>query len=551
MSPTNGPGPLVTRSPADHRPSQSRNATRIGSAGGPLSASRIPIPSGPSKEALADPDDPGEYTYLIVTNGIWNDYQDAQIRAVWFAALARTQRRFKNDWTTTVLHYNRTRSVEMREWDAAHPCSASTVGLGWSVARLMAKAVEFAYCQGVRFDMWVTTKDLVESYRLREAAKYNLPVSHLETQQLTDKIRQIRAQWNSHAILIEHSEGTIIGAKALQDLPAAEGHPLNIANRCVAVLALAPAVPRASFGLDDDHLKGMIAEHDILRLTGISNASEWQSITTVLGDSVTAAMAAEPQRATIIELSAAAYVHQVGEYMRGPGRALFLNYLTTLHKECVAGSGTLTLTPSTILVGSTTQLEIHVQNQNGRELFGRKKNPGYDSRMLERIDSVTFLAYEPRDLVAQMSWNVAWNLTLRSSFTIPLVPVSFTLASKDSVWWNVIEANNGGLGSPIPGPVPTGGSCDEVRRVDGEGSSYVIYKASCATLYHVDYSAPPTLASGLQIRDDYVVWTYLDGTHSGGKDSACGGAQPCLESVRVELVDAFGNIVGRTVKAVP
>jgi hypothetical protein len=210
----------------------------------------------------------------------------------------------------------------------------------------------------------------------------------------------------------------------------------------------------------------------------------------------------------------------------------------------------MTLTPSVAPVATTLQLDVEVMNQNSRELLGRKINPGYDGRMLQRLDSVSFFAYAPREGTAQMSLNLAWNLTLRANFTIPLVPIQSNLVARDTLWWVTVSASNGGLGSPTPGPVPTSGTCGEIRHVPGEGTSYVDYQAKCATLYHVDYTVPPTLASGLQIREGQAVWNYLDGTQSGGNDAACGEVR-CLESVKLELIDVSGSVVGRTILPIP
>jgi hypothetical protein len=550
------PLPGVLRTPSDFRPAASRSARRIGPKGLSLAPFRGMVPSKPSQEALADPESPWEFTYILVTNGINNSMHQANQFLARVVQIARKQDRFQKDYTTIILRYNKNHETEMAEWDKDHPCIKPSDDLGWQTMWLLSHVAEYAKCKLIRQKVSLMALDLAESSRLRLAKLNSLAVDHPETLELADKILELRDRFKSHVILVEHSEGTLIGANALAIVAEHDGRPLEKSDRCVAMLALAPALPRSSFPLDQYHLTGLLAEHDVLRLTGISNPADWESITTPLGDSVAKMMAllgpnpgpASVGNGPLIELMASPDVHAVAQYLsEGTNSRRFGDRLVNLHRECIAGSGTLSLAPSTAPLGSTVKLSATILNQNGRPLIGRKMKPSDPSPMLQNVDSVTYLAYAPREWAGQMSLRVSDNLTLTATVSVPLLSVPTTLAKRDSLWWTVVGGSNGGLGSPAPGPIPTSGSCGEVRRVPGEGQSYVDYLGNCATLYHVDYSVPSTLSSGLPIRGGQVTWKRLDGTLDGSDDTICGGSQPCLESVKVEWIDTFGGVVARTI----
>jgi hypothetical protein len=297
----------------------------------------------------------------------------------------------------------------------------------------------------------------------------------------------------------------------------------------------------------------MLADDDILNSVGVSDASEWQRLVT-------------PLTTTIDGMSYGRYVtkalfgplvHKATTYLTGNGAALFREQLISLHKECIPGSATLTVNPQVVAVGSTVRSTVIVTNENGRLLLGRKTTPGAFEDVLKPIDSVTFLAYAPRDTAPYLGLSISPNLWLATPVEIPLVSVPVTITERDTSEWVPIEASNGGLGSPAPGVVPSDpwdgseGSCYQVRHVTGEGASYVDYELHCGRRYTIDYIQPATLVTGLPVVSSRVKWKGADGTTNAGGNTAGCGPEHCLSSVTVELLEGGGHAVGRGTVAVP
>lgn len=536
-------------------------ARRIGPALVDLAPRNILLQTHASREALANPEDPMEYTKIVFTNGIWNDHLGATATRVLVAKLAQGIPRFKNDWTTVVLHYNTTRSVQMRAYDDANPCGGFNEAMDWKRPWSFTKVVAYNVCKGRRLVMSLSMADLVESVRLRQAAAAALPVPDAVVTDLAKLVRALRrTSAESHVILVGHSEGTIIDALALQKVAQLEGRPINTANRCVAAIALAPATSRASYGLDQYHLNGILADFDVLKEIGISNPLDWQRlatpVTAAVGNARTSRYFVGAGATGLVALGSM-YVHQAQTYLTGAGGVLFQEQLIRLHKECIPGSGSLTVDLPVAPVGSNVQASVIVTNQNGRTLLGRRTTPGSDERVLKRIDSTTFLAYAPRDTTPYLGVSISPNLYLSAPVTIPVVSVQIIIAERDTSNWVVIEASNGGLGSPAPGQAPTDpwdgaeGSCYQERIVPGEGASYVKYQLRCGRRYTIQDNLPTTLVSGLPIVASSMRWTGADGVSvPGGYVAAC-GPERCWRSVTVELFDGTNHVVGRGTAAVP
>ena len=498
-------------------------------------------------------ENPQESTHIVYTNGIWTPYGEPNTYGAAHSAQKLTQLvqqipRFKKDWTTVVLHYNRTRSVQMQEYDRDHPCDFAAVrDVGF--LKIPFALVRYALCKGTRFERRITSIDLIEAAAQRVQLALNLPPTNPDVDSLVHLIANLRNA-NNHVLLVGHSQGTLVDAQAIRALPAIEHHPLQVAHSCVAALALGPAASREHYPLDDYHVAGLLVEGDIIRTVFPTG---WTSVTTARSQAA-APTIARSSDSLVAAFKYAKDLHDVdktyfGELAPDVGAALVV-----LHRECVAQTATLTV-PATVAVGDTFAIAASITNQNGRPLLGRYVHYSFDDQALALLDSVTFRAMAPREDPLPILGQISLNLSASAQLRVPLLSITANVTEKLTWRWDVVTGSNGadstgaGYNTPKAGPAPTEGwdgdpgTCTKRLTVTGEGTSYLVYERYCGRTYHVQFTKPDTLASGRPVFNAEIVFGNQSTAAAGSEaDVSCGLAK-CVSPLFVRARDQYGKIV--------
>jgi hypothetical protein len=548
----NGPGQLSTWTSRDW-PSPATSASRLPPASfrDRIGLASPPASSHADRTAVADADNPLERTRVIYTNGIWTSYDEAFSSAIALATLVYAERRFHNYYTGVTLHYNPTRSVQMKAWDDAHPCETRFLWEG-GFSPLPYRLVKLALCKQMSFAAAFTSRDLIESLTARVQFDLHLPPSNDVVTSLVNFVSAYRSR-DYHVLLVGHSEGVILQAQAVQQLPAREHHPLEVANRCVGILALAPPTDRVSYGIDAYHLMGLLAQLDIIRST---ESIGWEEVQTPLTRAVSdSLLKINPWRT----LTYMVQIHGVMEsYLTGEVAPKVTAHLVALHRECVAGSANLQPSSAVVALGDLVTAKLDVFNQNGRPLLGRKLDmPG--DYMFERRDSITFRAMAPAETPGQLFASIAPGFDAIANVTVPLVKPSLVITETPLWSWEAIRAANGanGTSSPLDGP-PTdawdgsAGTCGRRVTYTGAAGNWVEYELRCNRVYTPVFPTPDTLSTGRRIVRPVVYFT----DRNGATDIAppdyyyCAGATPCITSGYGEWLGEAG-VVGRSSVVAP
>lgn len=534
------------------------SATRLVADG--ASGVRMPAPAGgTSKVRMSDPtpESPRENTRVVYTNGVWTQYAEALSSATLLAKHVYAEPRFANFRTAVTLHYNPTRSEQMKRYDATHPCAAAFVA-GASFASVPHGLVAYAACQGVRFATAITSSDLVESIVARFQLELALPPTNDAVVGLARMVAAYRAL-GSHVLLVGHSEGVIVQAAAVQQLPALERHPLQVAPRCVAVLALAPPTQRQSYPLDEYHLKGLLAMQDIIRRT---QPTGWEDVDTPMSRVARDAMRDDPLLAPILGALFGLEIHSVNTtYLSGNVAPMVLARLTTLHRECLPGSGELTLSAAVVPLQQTVTATATTWNQNNRELIGRPTQFGGMGYFFDQLDSTTFRAMVPYDGQLRAFANVTPGLDLVAPVRIPLLRPDFAIRDTPLSEWVAIGAQNGtdgthsyrAEGTPAPDPWDgTAGSCTKQVRILGPFGAWVDFERRCNHIYTPVYDRADTLPTGRPIVGATIHYTYANGSTGRATTFSyyCLGEQPCIASGYLELNGEVG-VVARSAVTTP
>ncbi len=235
-----------------------------------------------------------------------------------------------------------------------------------------------------------------------------------------------------------------------------EGHPVQVANRCVAAIALAPPGSKSAYGLGDNHVAGFLARGDIIHMTFPSG---WgPDIDVPIAHSADSAVAAS----FFPPLTAFKYgyaTHSVVDtYLRGAIGSLVSQQLSAFHRECVMVTANLSLGASTVPVGSTFSAVFDIRNENNRSLQGRKVTLGFNAYLFQKVDSLTLRAMVPRANPQEISADVDKRLFPQAQMQVPFVSVqagySETLSDGG---WHVVYSSNGDQNSPPPTSPPESG----------------------------------------------------------------------------------------------
>ena len=516
-------------------------------------ASDVLIPSGGTTDRaeVPDPENPREQTRVIFTNGIWTQYDDAFSSAILLASLVYSEPRFHNYYTGVTLYYNPTRSVQMKLWDEANPCEA-TLYRNLNFTSALSALYNLARCKRLSLASVVLSTDLVESITARVQIDLHWTPTNDAVNGIAAMIAAYRAR-QVHVLMVGHSEGVILQAQATQQLPALEQHPLEVANRCVAILALAPPMQRAQYDVDAYHLTGLLAKWDIIRLT---YPTGWEDVETPLTRAVAdSASLFHPLRL----LESMLKIHGVVEtYLSGNVAPIVKARLATLHRECIPGSANLDLSAAVVPLQQSVVATLTVGNQNNRPLLGRTVTMGRYGYFFDRTDSMTFRAMAPYDGQLRIGASVSPGLDVSAPVRIPLVRPDFVINERQLWEWVPVAAANGpgGAGSPVAAPTDpwTGAVADCGRQVTYSGSAgnTVTYELRCDRTYTPIYLNTDTLVTGRKIVGTTWYVTTPAGVTSAGPAPYyyCAGAVPCVASGYFELRGEVG-IVGRSAVVVP
>lgn len=525
---------------------------------------RVPTSTMVSRGTL-DPDEevsPRQPTVFVYVNGIKTDEVSedgtgAAFTALRLKSLITTSSRFKVPFFRVEHVLNKRAELQLAEWDAAHPCVKVSMAQQWLHGPFR-KALRYHRCMEARNEVGFTTLDLVEAATARIQLILHLSSTNPDVPLIADRIRADRAR-GENVIMVGHSEGTLLIAQAVRALPALDGHPVQVANSCVASLSLGTPADRNTFGLDREYNTGFIVEGDVILVTGPTG---WDIIHTPLMDRMQAILNEHPDSVAklLYGIRLGPRMHSIDKSYLGDSvaRAEVLSRLTSLHKECVQQTLTVTPPSQTVRAGDEFSFVPHLYNQNGRELFGRTIDDGPGN--FTPLGNFSYRAHIPRDpRYGAQSIDVSTPyLYQEAEVTVPLVPVAgASLTEKDSSWWAMIGASNGGLDDPPlgfeqgPGGSWDGapGSCGTTVTINGRmgpgGQSYGVFELRCMRLFTVTYGVVTDPEVAPQV-DHFE--TRFHGSSEEMLDPrqmtvAC-GPEICLDSIEVVAIDRYRESVG-------
>lgn len=482
---------------------------------------------------------PTEQLFVIYSNGIWTEFKPANESVALISHRLSKEERFNNWWTTVIQHHNRTWSVERADLDRGDSCAAraendATV---FSPARVYAL---YLRCKNPPVRSWLRgLNDLFETLRMRhELLSGKLP-SNPDVLRLTTLIATQRNDGNAHVILVGHSEGTLLDAQAIRALPTLESHPVNVANRCVAAMALAPLAPPDQFGLDEHHVKGLLASGDIATTLA---GSGWTAFDVPLSKLVvdSSAVPSEPLPIATAPWFAiwGSLIHRVNRsYLSGPGLELFVGEMTALHKECLPKSVTLTLSTSTAALASELTADTKAFNQNDRELPGRIVSIGGPVVQQQQTNRLT--ARYPKDEPQQVRASVTDFIFADAPLTVPVFNIPLTVSANRRLTWRSFAAANGPGGTFTDHPAPTTppAGCPEYVRYDNADGSWLMYAAFCETTYTPVYERLTALPGGLSVDDVRITMPTAPGDPGTKRfGDVCIDDVVCIISAKVEFL---------------
>lgn len=471
-----------------------------------------------------------EPTAVIYMNGIANSYPQ-ELQAVFrLRELLRRASYVADGGTTVWWVYNKNEAAQLDEFNAQHPClyEAQSAELPTFFKFLR----WYARCEGqtVRF------VDLVETFRAMQEIENGYKPSDSDVYLLRDEIK--RAQDRSiHAIVVAHSEGTLLSSLAIGILRNKQGRSLAVGNSCVGMVGLAPLMRKSDVALDPFYAYGLIAEHDIV--LNVNSASGWELFPT----SMSRKLEEDPvSQALGTSLPGAAYtlwreskVHAVLDgYMRDPVmRDVIRNRITLVHSECQVGKVDVAYDKEVVQNNEQFHARAIVTNEHDRPLYGRQNRILFNA-ITEQLDSITFRAVVPYH--TGIGWAEVRDIWAQRPLAFPLVqraPPGFTETNIGT--WQEVAASNGDQICPCDNVAPTTAwdgesACGEASRtrVPGAGTSWVDYELVCSRIYRPASAPPDTLPSGVPVQTRYtwsfrypgsdVISTQIDSVHVCGEE---------------------------------
>lgn len=495
-------------------PTASRAPAGSGLHAGPRAAGARPsaAPSGASRElGFADgvsvPIDgyPPEKTSVIYTNGIRSTPSEAAVSTAVLAGLLLDKPYVRNGSTRIALSYNRTAGQQLADFTSGNPCVKRAMWRG-AILSAIGTYGDFAGCRSRGSFNYLTSTDFAELISQGIELWLRLPPSNDDVQRLAHLVAAERSvSRDRHVLLVAHSQGTMIGAQAIRLLPQLEGHELQVANTCVGAVAMASPGARSMYDLDDNHVFGFIAEHDIARGTG--NWAGWQSVSTPLTEQLGQLMAVYPNY-QLLSIPGRLKIHGVlNTYLTGRVGSLVADRVTQLHTECVVASANLLLSTPTVRLGETYTARALGFNAFGRELRGLRDKWIYAEG--DPLDSMTYRIMLPQPNGQGVAQVKGFMMIRRMSFPPLALP---TPVYEDSIvnGWGLIVESNGSYGLPWSHVAPTtrwdGASvCTDNRvRIDGPEGAYAVYQMnSCGIIHTVTNVPPDVLPTGYPVSTMY------------------------------------------------
>jgi hypothetical protein len=442
------------------------------------------IPGATHAAIAVDPESPQEQTQVLYLNGIATTHDEAAVSSGLLSSLVKSRQRFANNRTYVTFKYVRNHAQEMKDYDAAHPClRPAQRDLRWRT--FAGTFFRYRQCMKLRADAWLKSLDFVEAINEHASLELNLRPNDADADSLARMISAARKPYsNAHVIIVSHSQGNMIAAQAVQELPSLDGHPVQQATRCVASLALASPIVRDYMALDSEHKDGFVIEGDIiLQLKPFG----YDILPTAKSATLAAAIAQtrDPVLKTALILGAGLELHRIDNtYLALPeARAAILGRLTELHRECVPGR--LVVNPDSLRIsaGAIDFLDAHLYNQHDRPL---QRSMGYTvvDPYWFGVDTLGAVsAHVPTDTLEKTVWvqpEMTW-LWVQIPVRIPTTQMTGITTKADTSWWEGVAASNGPDGAPIPIP-PTphyGASCNQEITLTGPTESWGRYVQMC------------------------------------------------------------------------
>lgn len=409
--------------------------------------------------------------------------------------------------------WNRNLAGDLAAYDETHRCIAVAVRSEFFRAPLTT-AYEYAKCKGMRFVYSVVQQDLVQSaYQFLSLRAGLRPPPIDDVNRLADLIKTYHTGWDAHVMTVTHSQGNMVFAQAIQQLPAKEGRPLQ-SQYCTAELSLAAPIYAADFGMNASFLRGIDVNGDILEVVGLPN-----DFPHIDNDTSRAAAA---DLATLIgslpvfrqykQLQWGTKIHGVDYNYFGSreGVAAVKKNLGELYDECMTGAIVPSQNSVTVPLGDSVKIGFTVLSRSGHVLLGRKLRGGGVHSVVNADSFVVSLGPTPAEAAPLTIY--PWPTTPLGTLSVTVPNVHFPghlVERRTTVWVETTSYTDNSPGSGTP-PLPTSAP-DWDGRPDGctatttttSGNAWTLWGARCFRTYWVVIPANP-LPGGARFRVKYA-----------------------------------------------
>jgi hypothetical protein len=486
----------------------------LGSAAGASLRATASIVTGPPW-----PQEPIMFTYV---NGIHTARLDAVDTKARMQALIYQMARFAgpNPTAETSFYWNRDATGQMLAYSGVNEC-IGTFEDEFVVKAMLTSLVRYAQCKGTLFKRSVVNNDLLESLEQFIQLRYNRGI-HVEDARELATIDSTYHWWGYHTIHLSHSQGNMLVAQALQELPAREGHALQ-RGMCTAQLTMASPIPRANIPLDQYHLKGFTIRNDILLQLGLPNDfPRYETDTSLALDSALAKVSADDRVKTLMKFGTR--IHDVNySYFTYPANKDHISkMLDTLSDECTAGSITTAPSELTVPYNGHVKVGVTVLNRNDRILLDRLFAGGGVHWSIGS-DSIV-VGFSPTTAGAEVAPITSYGQPL-GQMSVTVGPAHFlgTIVEHRETAWRFSIGFSDTTADSVPPPTGTPGwdgtpsGCNQSITMAGSGGSWATWVAACTRYYTLEVPAG-SMPGGTRLNLMYA--DYPDGElHSSGAPS--------------------------------
>jgi hypothetical protein len=323
-----------------------------------------------------------------------------------------------------------------------------------------------------------------------------------DVNRLADLIAQYHSdKFNYHVITVTHSQGNMVLAQALQQLPAKEGRPLQ-SRYCTGELSLAAPINAADFGMDQHFLRGIDFNGDILGVLGLPNDfAHIDNDSSRAGAAELASLAGSlPLLRQYKQLRWGSTIHGVDyNYFTSPeGVAAVTGKLAELYDECMVGSIVASPNPVTVPLGDSVKVGFSVFSRAGHLLQGRVLSGGGIHSIINSDSFVVATGPTATETASIMTapWLTSPLGTL--AVTVPTVAFPGHIAEhRTSIWVSTGGFSDNTSASGIP-PAPDGspgwdgtpGGCAATTTTTA-GNAWTSWAQQCSRTYVLEIPADP------------------------------------------------------------